>query len=201
MLDLIDEFIAIIPLTDEAKMLILRHLKERHFSKNHYLLEAGQVCRQLYFIKSGTVYGYFRYRGEPRSMRFSKEKDICFVPESFLQQIPSKEALQALSETFVYSLSYDAIQEISRTFPKMRDILQHYFLKDYAEANSCLYMFRSLDGRHRYKWMAEHDPTLVNTFPLSKTSSYIGLSPTSVGRFIRQETGRSVIQFKKQSKN
>ena len=199
MLDLIQEFEAITSLPDDMKLYILRQMKEEHYSKRKYLLKAGQVCRDLYFVRKGSVRGYFAYRGEDRTMRFARENELCLVPESFLKQIPSRENLQAIEESFVYALPYEYVQNICRLFPKFYAILNYYLTAQILEANNCLSMFRSLDGFHRFKWMADNYPVLIKTYPLKITSSYVGLSPTSVGRFIRRDTGESVVRFKKPS--
>lgn len=199
MLDLMQEFEAVTSLPDDMKLYIMRQMKEERYLKNEYLLKAGQICRDLYFVRKGSIRGYFTYRGANRTMRFAKENDLCMVPESFLKQIPSKENLQAVYDTVVYALPHAAMQNICRLFPKFYIILNYYLTGQFLEANNCLYMFRSLDGFHRFKWLADHYPVLIRTYPLRITSSYVGLSPTSVGRFIRRDTGESVLLFKKPS--
>jgi len=199
MLDLIQEFEAITSLPDDMKLYVLRHLKEEHYFKKRYLLKAGQICRDLYFVRKGSIRGYFAYRGENRTMRFAHENELCLVPESFLKQVPSRETLQAIDDCIVYVLSYEGVQNICRLFPKFHAILNHYFTELFLEANNCLYMFRSLDGFHRFKWLADHYPAVIKTYPLKITSSYVGLSSASVGRFIRRDTGQSAMRFKKPS--
>jgi len=191
MLDLIREFETIIPLPDDIKLYILRQLQEEHYCKNDYLLKAGQICRNLYFVRKGIIYGFFIYRGVNRAMRFAQENELCFVPESFLKQIPSKENLRAIFDSVVYVLPYDAMQNICSFFPKFHLVIDHYFLKDYVEATSCLYMFRSFDGFHRYKWLKDNRPDLLEGFPMKKIASYITMSATSLGRYIKRDTGQS----------
>ena len=199
MLDLTQEFEAITSLPDDMKLYIMRQMREERYSKKDYLLKAGQVCRDLYFVRKGSIRGYFVYRGANITMRFAKENELCLVPESFLKQIPSKENLQAIDETMVYALPHAAMLNTCRLFPKFYAILNSYFTEQLLEADNCLCMFRSLDGFHRFKWLADHYPTLIKTYPLKITASYVGLSPTSVGRFIRRDTGQSVVRFKKPS--
>ncbi|MES1249198.1 MAG: cyclic nucleotide-binding domain-containing protein [Chitinophaga rupis] len=169
----------------------MKYLKEEEFEKNEYLLKSGDICRKLYFVRKGLVYGFYKYRGRKITMRFAQSKELCFVPESFIKQSPSKENLMATVPSIVYTLSNDAVQDLQRYTPQFYKVIEHYFLRDYVEANSCLYMLRSLDGFQRYEWMKEHMPDILFDVRLNRTSTYVGLCSTTLGRFIKQDTGQS----------
>ncbi len=194
MFDLIAEFEAIMSIPDDAKLYILRHLKEEHLSKNAFLLKAGQVCRHLYFVREGIVGSYFTHYGEDHAMRFTQKHEVCLVPESFLKQVPSKESMQAVVESVVYALSFDAIQRICRLWPRFHVVLNYYTLKQLAETTDRLYMLRSLDGLHRYRWIKDHFPMILGKVPVKKIASYIGLSDRSVYRLSRRDSPKPPLQ-------
>lgn len=197
MLDLIQEFETIIPLSDDSKLRLMKYLEVEEFEKNEYLLKSGHICHKLFFVRKGLIYGFYKYRGRKITMRFAKSKELCFVPESFIEQSPSKESLMATAPSTVYTLSNDAVQELQRYTPQFYKVIEHYFLRDYIEANSCLYMLRSLDGVHRYQWMKEHRPDILFTMQLNKTSTYFGLGSTTVGRYIKRDNEQSQITLKR----
>jgi len=192
MFDLIKEFEAITPIPDDAQLFILRHLKEERFGKNKYLLQAGQVCRYLYFIREGIVCGFFKHYGKDHVMRFVQNQEICLVPESFLKQTPSRENLQAIIESSVYALSFDTIHKACRLWPKFHMILNHYLSQQVIEATNCLYMLRSLDSFHRYKWIKGHFSQ--KKIPVKKMASYIGLSDRSLYRLSRRDSRKPPLQ-------
>lgn len=191
MIDLIDEFETILRLPDDIKLWLLKNMQEEHFKRKEYLLKCGQVCRKLYFIRKGIVYGFFNYRGQSITMRFAKSGELCVVPESFIRQTPSKESLQAVYPSVVYSLSYEVLQTIYKYLPEFRKVTEHYFIQDCIQANNCLGALRSMEGLQRYKWLKDNRPDLLRDVPMRMTSYYIGLSSTTLSKLIKKDIGKS----------
>jgi len=190
MLDLIDEFAAITPLSDDIKFHLIRLLIDERYERGDYLLKEGQICRHLYFIRKGIVYGYFNYRGSRRTTQFIQSGELCFAGESFLKQIPSKENIRAVCRCVIYTLSSDAVKEMCRRLPTFHAILNSYLFNAYLEAVNCLTVFRSLDALHRYQWLKEHHPNILDFVPMATSASYVGMSDRNLARFFKKGGSR-----------
>jgi CRP-like cAMP-binding protein len=91
-------------------------LKERVVLKKEYLLKAGHVCKTIWFIKKGLVRCFYHRDAVEVCSWFMKEGDFVISVESFFNQKPSIESIQALEETEVYYLDYEELQNTYDAF-------------------------------------------------------------------------------------
>src|SRR6478736_9266227 len=100
------------PLSEEAIQYLSLHLKEIELSRKDYLLKAGRVCENVYFIKKGLVRCFYVKDDNEVCSWFMKEGDLIFSVKSFYKQIPSDESIQVLEDLTAYYLSYKELQHV-----------------------------------------------------------------------------------------
>ena len=71
-------------------------LRQKKLKKREFLLRAGEVCRNIYFIRKGMLRCYYLKDDMEICSWFMKEGDLVISIESFYGQTASKEYLQAL---------------------------------------------------------------------------------------------------------
>src|ERR1700733_3681679 len=106
---------SITPLSTELHTHLQSILKNRLLFKKEFLLKAGQVCRNIYFISKGIVRCYYIKDEAEVCSWFMKEMDVVISIESFYRQVPANEFVQALEETELHYISYEELQYIYRT--------------------------------------------------------------------------------------
>jgi len=124
-------------------------MEYREVRKHAFLLKPGQVCRELFFIRSGLVRSYYREKDTEISACFMKENDWLLSIESFYEQTPTREYFQALEDTEVYAITRPQLQHTLQAHPALqhfeRLLTQHY----YQQWNQQLLATRLQTARHR----------------------------------------------------
>ena len=85
---------------------------EKLLKKGEHFLTEGQVCRSVAIISSGLVRYYMNDDGNEGTYYFGSEGNFVCDYESFLPQLPSDKNIQALEDTALYSISFDALQQL-----------------------------------------------------------------------------------------
>jgi CRP-like cAMP-binding protein len=114
------------PLSEEFQALLLKYLKIRAVRKKDFLLKAGHVCKDIFYIEKGMFWCYYEAKDQPISSWFLKEEDFIISVQSFFQQLPSYESIQALEDRIVYYISYEHLHDIYKQFPPMRGNMKEH---------------------------------------------------------------------------
>ena len=93
-------------------------LKTKAIDRKEYLLRAGQVCRNVYFIHKGLLRCYYDKDNHEVCSWFMAEGDVIISVESFFQQKSSYEAIQSLQDAVLYYIDYRDLQNIYRLYPE-----------------------------------------------------------------------------------
>ena len=83
------------------------------YSKGDVVLPEGETCRHMYFVERGMVRQYYYKGGRDVTEHFSYEGRIVICIESFLKQEPSRLIVEALENSRLYGIPYDALQELA----------------------------------------------------------------------------------------
>ena len=167
---------SIYPLSEELEDEITRVIKIRTFERREFLLKAGHISQNIFFIEQGLVRCFYMLGDRDISAWFMKEGDVVVSVNSFFRQVPSAEYIQALEETTVYYIHYDELESLYRRFLSFnvqgRIVLTHYYCLSEQRAIS----MRAVKARDRYQWLLEREPWLLQRVPRKFLASYIGVT-------------------------
>ncbi|MEP6806869.1 MAG: cyclic nucleotide-binding domain-containing protein [Flavobacterium sp.] len=90
----------------ETENAIKYYFVEEKFKKDELIIQEGEICNKIYFIKSGTVRRFCIENGLELTRWIYTDEQFVTSLSSFFEQRPSFENFQACQETIVYSLSY-----------------------------------------------------------------------------------------------
>ena len=105
-----------------------------------------------------------------------KEGDVIVSVESFFNQSPSYEAIQALEDCTLYYITYDELQFIFRNFMEFNFIGRILIEKYYTLSERRLYSLRMQKAQDRYKYLMDHHPELILRVPSKHLASYLGIA-------------------------
>src|SRR6202035_3567234 len=107
---------SIYPLPPELREQLIRLLKTRAFARKEFLLKAGHISRNIYFIEKGLVRCFYLLGNRDISAWFMKEGDVVVSVNSFFGQVQSSESIQALEDTTVHYISYEELEALYERF-------------------------------------------------------------------------------------
>ncbi len=158
---------------------ILRH---RVVPKKAFLLKAGHVCRDIYFIRKGILRCYYLKAEVEVCSWFMKERDLVISIESFYAQSPSYEYLQALEETEVWYISYAELQRIYQDYPEFNTtgrLLTQRYHQHWAQQ---LFAIRMHTAEERYRWLMDHHPELLLRVPAKFIATYLDIAEVTLSK-------------------
>ena len=161
---------------EQSLVLALSLSEPRELHKREYLLKAGQVCRNIYFIRTGLVRCYY-VKGEHEVCTwFMKEGDVVISIESFYTQSPGHEYIQALEATEVHYISFDQLQQLYTEYPEFNTIGRIVTQTYHQHWARQLYAIRMHTAEERYQWLLHHHPELIPRVPAKYLATYLDIA-------------------------
>jgi CRP-like cAMP-binding protein len=164
------------PLTNELQEHLIKILSPKKLSKKDYLLKAGHVCQSICFIQKGLLKCFYHKDQHEVCSWFMKEGDVIVSVESFFNQSPSYESIQAIEDTEVYCISHQQLEFIYKKFPEFNFVARVLLQKYYTLSEQRLFSLRMQKSQERYDYLLEHHPELVLRVPAKYLGSYLGIT-------------------------
>jgi hypothetical protein len=171
-----------IPLSDDDEAIIRSLFRVEKWQKGQHLLQAGNICKNIFFIEQGLVRYYTVIDGEEKTSYFNKEGEFVCDYASFLPQKPSIINIQALETCTVYFISHSNMQvfyervKYGERFGRLG--LEYVYVNLINQVNS-LY---NDPPELRYQTFLTRFPDMGQRIPQYYIASYIGIKPQSLSR-------------------
>lgn len=152
------------------------------FAKGDVILPEGEICKHMYFVERGMVRQYY-YKGERDvTEHFSYEGRIVICIESFLKQEPSHLIVEALENSRLYGIPYDALHELADENKEIsllfREILAHALISSQEHADSQ----RFENATERYLRLLNTKPEILLRAPMLHIASFLQMTPETLSR-------------------
>lgn len=155
----------------------------RQLKKDEYYQEAGKIPREIIFITEGIMrICYYNHKGDEITKYFIDENNFLADINSYNQEIPSTEYVQAVTDCTYLSLSKTAMKELSMTIIEWDTIVSKITAKGLADKVNKISPMMAEDATERYLSFLEKFPAIANRIPLSYVASYLGITQSSLSR-------------------
>ncbi len=172
-----------INLTSEEEEIVLSAFETIFIKKKKDLLEAGEVCKYIYFIAQGCMRSYFvDAKGNEHIYQIRMDNNWISDLQSFFSQRPSLYYLEALEDTHLLRISLDKLEELYEKIPKLERYFRILFQKAYINALERLNATMWDTAVDRYNEMLKEHPDMFQRVPLVYIASYLGITPESLSR-------------------
>jgi CRP-like cAMP-binding protein len=163
---------------------VLRKLKRRD-----YLLQQGDVCRDMAFVVSGALRQYRTdEQAQEHIMRFAIENWWMTDAESFRTGQPAKGAIDALEDTQVLLWSRENFERLKSEIPAFHALESQLAGRNLDAQINRLYTAISLSAEERYQQFITAFPDFYQRIPLHMIASYLGVSRETLSRIRKQAT-------------
>lgn len=155
----------------------------REIRKDEYYHEAGKIPREVIFLTEGIMrVCYYNNKGDEITKYFIEENNFLADINSYNQEIPSTEYIQAITPCTYLVFSKAAMKELSMTIIEWDNIVAKITAKGLADKVNKISMMMAEDATERYLSFLEKFPNLANRIPLSYLASYLGITQSSLSR-------------------
>lgn len=179
---LIEQFESYIQLSSELKNDLKSLWQERTLKKGERLLEIDEVCRNLYFIESGTLRTFYYIDGKDATSWFYQKEEFITSWSSYFTENKSTEMIEATETTSLYYIKktdleslYDKHTELDRFG---RKIMEHQvvFLEEFYKG------FMFMNATDKYLALQSFYPNIEQHVNLSHIASFLGLTLETLSR-------------------
>jgi CRP-like cAMP-binding protein len=160
----------------------MRVLKRQTVEKKTQLLQAGQVCNQLWFINQGLARAYYFKEDKEITSWFMMETDFIISVRSFFGQQRSYEYIEMLEPSELVSITYSDLQELYATYSEFNQVGRILTERYYARSEERLFQLRMNTAQERYDALLMAHPTIFQRASLKQIASYLGLTPETLSR-------------------
>ncbi len=169
-------------LNDKACAALEESFKEITIAKSEYLLKEGQVCKQLYFIITGSVRGYYHLDGKEVTHWFGFENDFITSFHSFITAQPAVENIQLLEGSILLTLSKEKLNHLLSSFTELEKLLRIIYEKYYIRLENRFINASFKTATERYEQLLNESPHIIERAPLGYIASYLGITQETLSR-------------------
>lgn len=168
----------IISLTDEEKELILSKIELNHYKAKTVLLQAGEIAKYSYFVKSGILRSFnINDNIVEHVLQFACEDWWIGDMYSLISQKPGNLFIEVLEDAEVAQLSKENQEELYHQIPKLERFFRILTENSLVAHQERLMDNLSLSAEERFEKFCLKYPTLIQKVPQKHIASYIGVTP------------------------
>lgn len=170
-------------LSDEEWEMCKNNFRPKRMLKRQFLLQEGDVCRELAFVEKGSLYSYtVDSSGNKHVIRFAFDGWWMANLHSFFTENPTRLNIEVLEESELLVLNRKNHEKLLEEIPAYeryhRIILQNAYVALQQRVENAL----GLTADEKYVRLIEQNPEFMNRVPLNLVASYLGMSPETLSR-------------------
>ena len=167
-----------ITLTDDEAAHITARLQHKIVMKNSSLLNAGDVCRNIYFVNRGCLRIFnLDANGQEHNVLFCPENWWCVDIASFSTQQPAAYTISALEDTDVFYLPYEVLEQLYIDVPKLERFFRILTQNGFYLYQKRITLNLSKPAEERYGLFEKQYPKLEQRIAQKHIASYLGITP------------------------
>jgi CRP-like cAMP-binding protein len=174
-------------LTDEQLEQVRACTITKKLRKRQYLLQEGAICHHNCFIAKGCLRLYrVSEDGTEHILRFGIENWWISDQESYNNEIPSKNNIDALEDCELLLIEKTDFQKLLDDFPNFRNWRDRLKDKSYDVNQNRILSTISDSAEERYLNFMKTYPNIFNRVPLRMIAAFLGVSRETLSR-VRQQ--------------
>ncbi len=157
-------------------------IQPRQLAKKEFLLREGEVCRAATYIETGALRYFYHVQGEERTGQFFFENEWYADYDSFLDQQPSTQNIQALEPTRVWLFPHDALYRLYDEQPVFERFGRLMAEQAYRGSRARGVALLNQTPAERYAQLVRDRPQVVQRVSQRLIATYLGVKPESLSR-------------------
>jgi signal-transduction protein with cAMP-binding, CBS, and nucleotidyltransferase domain len=162
-------------LTELDLTLLSDHIQIENVKKNKYLLNAGEICKYIYVIQTGSAWKFHVIKGKKIPTEFAFKDDILIPFQSYYLQTPSHEYIQVMENSIIEKIEYGKFESLkvkSNVLQKLDNLFLELHILKLEER---LYSLRFHTAKEKIEWLLHRDPELFKKVASKHIASYLDI--------------------------
>ncbi len=159
----------------------------RKIAKGELIIPEGNICNELYFIKTGIVRSYYTTdAGEEMTYCITFGNTFMTALSSLISNQPTAENLQAVTATELDVIQKADLEKLYTLSPNWLRVGKYFIEQEYLEMEKRFFSFQKDKGKERYRELLQKNPEYIMQIPLQYLASYLGVTPRHLSRLRRE---------------
>jgi CRP-like cAMP-binding protein len=181
------------PLSEGVIKFLKEHAYSCSFNKGELLLEQGQVCEHIYFIKKGVVRGFIREGKREITTWITGEGEMVSSILTFEEKGSAIENMQAIEDCEMLALTLVDLEKLYEQFPEFNIVSRKLLQKYYSDAEGRAFIARLTNAETKYRQFLTRYSHFANRVPLTYIASFLGITLETLSRVRRKISTKKLI--------
>jgi CRP-like cAMP-binding protein len=170
---------------------IISQFETKTYHKGKVILDFGEINDKLYFIESG-ILREFSMQDQDQTIThwLVAENNFQYVADSFLEEKPSKVAIDVLENAKLWVISKEKLDKLYLEFPQL-NFISRILLERINKKYEALISALRQNKEARLEWFYKYHKGLINRVALKHIASYLNMTPQALSR-IRTKMAKAV---------
>lgn len=163
--------------------LLKSFFSQKKLNKKEYLLQEGQICKDLTFVSKGILKSYILDdKGNERINLFAFEGWWISDFNSFLNEEKAYLSIDAIEESELLTISRENYEALTLKIPIMDRYFRILYQNSLVTKDQRLVISNNFTAEEKYLQLLESNPKITQKLSHSLIASYLGLSPETISR-------------------
>jgi len=167
-----------VDLNYSEELVLNQYIKSHKLKKKAYLLEEGEICRDLYFVEKGCLRMYFLNKKSVEQItQFALNGWWISDYFSFMDNAPSEYYFQAIEKSEIISINKSSFDELLEKLPQLERYFRLIMQKTLAASQLRTKYHNEMSKEEFYLHFSSSFPEFMQRVPQYMIASYLGLTP------------------------
>ncbi|MDT3404567.1 Crp/Fnr family transcriptional regulator [Mucilaginibacter terrae] len=172
-----------VTLSEQDKALMSNYFVPKRLRKRQYLLQEGDVCKNITFVSKGLLRTYnVDDNGDEHMSVFGWEGWWISDFNSFLTGVPAMFNIDAIEDSEVLLLSRENYEAITLAIPVMDRYFRILYQNSIVTKERRLMSSVTDTAEEKYLRLSQSNPDMIERIPQNLIASYLGIAPETLSR-------------------
>jgi CRP/FNR family transcriptional regulator, anaerobic regulatory protein len=176
------------PMSENLTEYLQKALLPKDVRKNDYLLRAGHINSDIFYVESGLFMAYYELKERWVVSWFMGAGEVIASPSSFFPQEKSHENIIALTPGKVYYVTHQTLEQVYGDFPEFNVHGRLLAQKYYQLSEERNYMIKTRTTIERYAYLEAHHPEWILQIPNKHVASFLGTTESTLSKIRSKRT-------------
>jgi CRP-like cAMP-binding protein len=156
----------------------------RKIKKKEHILRSGEINNSVIFVKKGLLRVYLLNEGKEVNTWFVRDNDFFISMNSYFQNIPTHENIQAIEDTEIITISKSVYETLLKTNHNLALFaIKELYIKLCEYQDQCL-VLRFMNAEKKYAYLKENKPEFIANISQKHIASFLGIETTYLSKII-----------------
>lgn len=157
------------------------------YRKKELLIEQGEICTCNFFVIKGLLYSYnINHKGDKNITQFALENWWITNLESFINNTPSANSIEAIEETTVLYITKNQLEGLYQVVPKLERVFRIIAEKTLIALQRKDEVYMKQNSKERYSFLVSQHPKFAQRVPQYMIASYLDITPEYLSEIRKQ---------------